>query len=70
MSADGTLASVLNTHGVQVSLYRNGEDVVPLVPRLLHDWQHPAPLIKIGRPALPMPNVSDHAIGRVIQALA
>ncbi|WP_407059293.1 lipase family protein (plasmid) [Ralstonia syzygii subsp. celebesensis] len=70
VSADGTLASVLNTHGVQVSLYRNGEDVVPLVPRLLHDWQHPAPLIKIGRPALPMPNVSDHAIGRVIQALA
>ncbi|MGK2829268.1 lipase family protein [Ralstonia pseudosolanacearum] len=70
VSVDGTLASLLVTHGVQVNLYRNGADVVPLVPSLLHAWQHPAQLIEIGRPSLPIPNVRDHALERVIQALS
>lgn len=70
VSADGTLAALLSAHGVQVNLYRNGQDVVPLVPRLTHAWQHPAPLIAIGRAAWPVPNVVDHKLERVIQALA
>ena len=69
VSADPTLANLLSAHGVEVNLYRNGQDVVPMVPRLLRAWQHPAPLIEIGRAAWPMPNVEDHKIARVIQAL-
>ena len=69
VSADGTLAALLQAHGVALHLYRNGEDVVPLVPRVLHPWQHPGPLIEIGRPSLPVPNVEDHFIERVIAAL-
>ncbi len=69
VSADDVLAKLLTAHGVQVNLYRNGEDVVPLVPRLLHSWQHPAPLIEIGHAAWPVPNVEDHELTRVIQAL-
>ncbi|MFV0916124.1 lipase [Ralstonia pseudosolanacearum] len=70
VSTDSTLAAVLAAHGVQVNLYRNGQDVVPMVPRLLRAWQHPAPLIEIGRAAWPVPNVEDHKLARVIQALA
>lgn len=70
VSADGTLAALLAAHGVQVNLYRNGQDVVPLVPRLLRPWQHPAPLIAIGRAAWPVPNVVDHQLERVIDALS
>ncbi|CAG9263948.1 conserved hypothetical protein [Burkholderia diffusa] len=69
VSADGVLGALLAAHGVRMHLYRNGADVVPLVPRLLHAWQHPAPLIGIGAPSLPVPNVEDHFIDRVIAAL-
>ena len=70
VSTDGVLGQLLASHGVAVVLYRNGEDIVPLVPRLLHDWQHPAGLIEIGSPSLPVPNMEDHMIDRVISALA
>ncbi|KWO60436.1 lipase family protein [Burkholderia territorii] len=70
VSIDDTLATLFAAHGVQLHLYRHGEDVVPLVPRLLHSWQHPAPLIAIGTPSLPVPNVEDHFIERVIAALS
>jgi predicted lipase len=53
---------------VYVRLFRNGLDVVPTLPP---DWRHAAArLIPIGKPALPIPNVIDHQIGRVIAALA
>lgn len=51
---------------VDVRLYRNGLDIVPTIPL---DWRHAAPLIPIGKPALPILNVEDHKIGRVIAAL-
>lgn len=70
VSADDTLATLLAAHGVEVNLYRNGQDLVPLVPRLLHPWQHPAPLIEIGHAAWPVPNVEDHKLAHVIQALS
>ncbi|WP_186211178.1 lipase family protein [Burkholderia gladioli] len=53
--------------GVPVNLFKNGNDVVPDVPP---GWQHAALLTHIGAPALPFPNVEDHAIDRVIAALA
>ncbi|MCM2538009.1 lipase family protein [Burkholderia glumae] len=52
---------------VPVHLFKNGNDVVPDVPL---GWHHAAPLTCIGAPALPFPNVEDHAIDRVIAALA
>lgn len=51
---------------VDVRLYRNGLDIFPTLPP---DWRHAAMLIRIGKPALPIPNVIDHEIGRVIAAL-
>lgn len=70
VSADGTLAALFAAHGVQLLLTQNGEDIVPMVPRVLDDWQHPAPLTRIGRAKFPFPNVDDHMIDRVVAALS
>lgn len=51
---------------VDVKLFRNGLDIVPTVPL---DWRHAAPLIRIGKPALPIVNTIDHQLERVIEAL-
>jgi hypothetical protein len=50
-----------------VHLYKNGNDIVPDIPL---GWHHAALLTHIGKPDLPLGNVRDHAIARVIQALA
>jgi predicted lipase len=52
---------------VPVSIYRNGLDIVPIVPP---DWPPAAPLIRIGTPELPFPNTLDHQLEKVIAALA
>jgi triacylglycerol lipase len=52
---------------VPVHLYKNGNDVVPDLPL---GWNQSAPLAHIGTPLLPIPNAEDHAIARVIAALA
>lgn len=52
--------------GVPMHLYKNGNDVVPDVPL---GWQHAGLLTHIGTALLPIPNVRDHAIERVIAAL-
>ncbi|WP_174936599.1 alpha/beta fold hydrolase [Burkholderia lata] len=52
---------------VPLHLYWNGLDLVPSLPL---DWQHAGMLTHIGKPAMPFPNVTDHAISRVIAALA
>lgn len=67
VSCDDSVADLLVN--VPTYLYRNGLDVVTDVPCLLHSWRHPATLIQIGRSALPVPNIEDHNILRVIQAL-
>ena len=69
VSRDGTLAALFAAHGVELHLYQNGEDVVPMVPRIPGDWQHPAPLQRIGRARFPFPNVDDHLIDHVVAAL-
>lgn len=69
VSADGTLAALFAAHGVKLMLTRNGEDIVPMVPRLMQPWQHAAPLLQVGQAELPFPNVNDHSIDRVVGAL-
>lgn len=65
VSPDLTIRALLST--VPVHLYCNGLDIVPGVPI---GWQHAALLVHIGKPALPFPNVLDHSIARVIEALS
>lgn len=50
-----------------VHLYKNGNDIVPDVPP---GWQHAGLLTKVGTPLLPFPNVRDHALARVTDALS
>lgn len=50
--------------GVELHLYKNGGDIVPDVP---FGWQHPGVLTHIGNAALP--NLDEHAIARVLDAL-
>lgn len=69
VSTDNTLADLFVANNVLVTLTRNGEDVIPMVPRLYEDWQHPASLTSIGTPSEPWPNISDHYIDAVIAAL-
>ena len=52
---------------VPLNLYKNGLDLVPDVPP---GWNHAGLLTNIGKPAYPFPNVADHAIQRVIDALS
>jgi triacylglycerol lipase len=52
---------------VPVYLSKNGNDLVTDVPP---GWNQAALLTHIGKPALPFPNVLDHAIERVIEALS
>jgi triacylglycerol lipase len=53
--------------GVPLHLFRNGEDLVTEVPP---GGYHPADLLPIGVAAFPFPNLTDHAIERVILALS
>lgn len=52
---------------VPITLYRNGFDIVPMLPI---DWHHPVPLTQIGTPEMPFDNPFDHNIEKVIAALA
>lgn len=52
---------------MSISLFKNGNDAVPDVPPL---WSHAGLLTQIGTPLLPIPNILDHRIARVIEALA
>ncbi|MBR8074128.1 alpha/beta fold hydrolase [Burkholderia cenocepacia] len=64
VSTNGSVAAVLAA--VPLNLFKNGNDIVPDLP---FDWEHAGPIRTIGRPALPFPNIADHAIARVIEAL-
>ena len=69
VTCDSNLAKLFAAHGVQVNLYWHGNDVVPMVPRLLEDWQHPAPMIRFGKASEPWPNVADHLMAGIIADL-
>lgn len=64
VSPDATVAQLLAD--VPVKLYRKGLDIVPILPP---DWPPAAPLIRIGKPDLPVVNTLDHALAGVIEAL-
>lgn len=70
VSADDSIGQLLRSNGVELNLYRHGNDAITEIPNLLHDWRHPGPLIQFGTPALPIPNLIDHEIARVIEALS
>ncbi|MBR8436233.1 alpha/beta fold hydrolase [Burkholderia cenocepacia] len=65
VSTNGSVAAVLER--VPLNLYKNGNDIVPELPL---DWRHAGAIRQIGRPMFPFPNVTDHAIARVISALS
>ena len=65
VSPEPTINNVLAK--TSVILYKNGNDAVTDVPPL---WPQSANLIGIGKPCYPFPNLRDHAIARVIAALA
>lgn len=52
---------------VPITLYRNGNDVVPALPP---DWYHPAPIRSIGTPEMPFDNPFDHEMRKYLAALA
>jgi len=66
LCADGVMADLFR--GKQVPWYatRNGNDLVTQIPWML---TLPAPLTHIGQAALPIDNIADHGINRVIVAL-
>ncbi len=64
VSTNGSVAAALAK--VTLNLFKNGNDIVPELPL---DWQHAGEIQQIGRPMFPFPNVTDHAIARVIAAL-
>ncbi|HET8689578.1 MAG TPA: Mbeg1-like protein [Methanosarcina sp.] len=70
ISTDNTMAKLFSDNNVQVFIYQNGKDIVPDIPRLFHKWQHPAPIINVGTPIEPWPNVHDHLIDNVIKSLS
>ncbi|WP_321950944.1 alpha/beta fold hydrolase [Burkholderia cenocepacia] len=64
VSTNGSVGAVLAK--VPLNLFKNGNDIVPELPL---DWHHAGAIRQIGRPMFPFPNVTDHAIARVIVAL-
>ncbi|MDE2467967.1 MAG: lipase family protein [Bradyrhizobium sp.] len=64
ISADSVLAETLS--GVDLFLFRNGLDLVTDLPLGL---QLPDILTHIGTPSEPIPNIPDHLIEHVIEAL-
>ena len=70
VSCDDTLAGIFAAHEVAVHIYRKGEDIIPMIPRILHDWRHPAPVISIGAPTWPIWNIEDHALAGIIESLS
>lgn len=51
---------------VPITLYRNGNDIVPMLPE---NWYLPVELTAIGAPEVPFDNPFDHKMGHVIAAL-
>lgn len=68
ISADPTIAELLDYHVPTVILTRNGDDLVTEVPNLLHHWQHPAPLMRIGNTNV-LDTLEDHKIENVIRSI-
>ena len=57
---DDRLSKLFKLYSVDVNILQHGNDIVPQVPRLLHDWRHPEKVQLFGEPAHPIINVEDH----------
>ncbi|MGC1550830.1 MAG: hypothetical protein WA777_20095 [Rhodanobacter sp.] len=66
LCSDGIMAELLSTKQVPFYATRNGRDLVTQVPPML---TLPGELTLIGTPSLPIDNIADHNINRVIAAL-
>ena len=66
LCADGVLADLLKDKQVPWLATRNGNDLVTEVPMGL---TLPGTLTRIGKAAVPIDNITDHSIDRVIAAL-
>ena len=66
LCADEGMASLLETKQVPFYATRNGRDLVTQIPLGL---TLPGPLTLIGTPSIPVDNIADHSIDRVIAAL-
>jgi hypothetical protein len=66
LCADDVLAGLLRAAQVPLYATRNGNDIVTQLPVNL---MLPCDLTAIGRASLPLPNVTDHGIDRVIHSL-
>lgn len=66
LCADGVMAGVLQASKVPVYATRNGNDLVTMVPV---NMVLPCELTAIGQASVPLPNVADHGIDRVVHAL-
>lgn len=66
LCGDAVMQDLLAANKVSWFATRNGLDVVTQVPL---DLSLPGPLTKIGTPSFSLDNVTDHSIGRVIEAL-
>lgn len=71
VSCDDLIKKTLEANGVQVFIFRNGNDLVPTVPRTFpfFQWQHPGNLIRIGKATHQIDNVEDHKMERVTDAI-
>ena len=66
LCGDATLLGLLESRRVPWFACRNGLDLVTQVPPLL---SLPGPLTAIGKASAPIPNIVDHEIARVVEAL-
>jgi hypothetical protein len=66
VAGDGTLANVFRDFAIPFYGTRNGNDLVTQIPTSL---TCPRVLTCIGKPLLPVDNIQDHSIERVIEAL-
>lgn len=67
LCCDDTMHRLLVAKSVPFYATRNGHDLVTQVPL---GMTLPGPLTQIGKAVLPIDNIEDHSIDRVIQALA
>jgi hypothetical protein len=62
VSTDSTLRAFFAKYDTRLILLHHGRDVVPDVPRLFGDWQHPGDLLPFPAAAHDYPNVDDHLL--------
>ena len=60
LCADDALVNIFSHYNVDIRITHHGLDVVPIVPRILAPWRHPAPVVQFGKPLWPIHNIEDH----------